>query len=174
MDQVSQNGAELTEQPSRCRFRATFRRVLPQRLVKYRHLRGMSQTALAKAAGIARSTLNAIESGQATDIKLTTLEPVCHALGVSTDALLGYDSTPLVRSPQLRAIEDPEKSVDRTCCACKKQIAARELHLPGECMMELSNSGASDRRIGIAFGLPTPAVTVILREEHAARRRMIF
>ena len=176
MDQNAQPETETSSAPSHRRGNATFLAVLPRRLVKYRELRKVTKTALAKAAGISRTTLNAIESGQLRDIKVTTLERLCHALGVSADALLGYNSVRLVRKPQLRAVDrnPPENAPAHSCATCRKHIGVRELHLPGDCMMELSNAGETDRRIGIVFGLSTPAIALVLREEHEARRRRVF
>lgn len=156
---------------------ATFLQVLPRRLVKYRELRGVTQAQLAKAARISRSTLNAIESGQAQDMKVSTLERLCHALGVSGDALLGYNSVKLVRRPKLRGLE-PDGPVSagnaHLCATCGKRVAARALHLPGDCMMALSDAGASDARIGAVFGLTTATIIFVLREEHEARRHRTF
>jgi len=139
-------------------------------------LRKVSATALAKAAEISRSTLNIILSGQARDMKVTTLERICHALGVSGDALLGYNSVGLVRSPHLHGLDlgGSAFSIARVCATCETQLAARELHLPGDCMMELARKGAKAKRIGQVFGLSTRVIGLVLREEHEARRRRRF
>jgi DNA-binding Xre family transcriptional regulator len=155
----------------------TFLQVLPVRIVKYRELRHVSQGALARAAHISRSTLNLIESGQARDMKVSTLERLCHALGVSGDALLGYNSVKLVRKPHLHGVtpDGPEATaVARFCGTCGARVAARALHLPGDCMLELSDAGATADRIGAVFGLSTAAIEGVLREEHAARRHRKF
>jgi DNA-binding Xre family transcriptional regulator len=166
----------LSSAPNARRAGTTFLQVLPRRIVKYRELRGVSQAALAKAAHISRSTLNAIEGGQASDMKVSTLERLCHALGVSGDALLGYNSVKLVRKPKLHGLTNRDKPGRRAyaCQTCGQKIAARAAHLPGACMMELSDKGATDERIGAVFGLSTPAITLVLREEHEARRHRRF
>lgn len=151
----------------------TFLQVLPRRIVKYRELRAVSQSALAKAAEISRSTLNTIEGGQAVDMKVSTLERLCHALGVSADALLGYNAVKLVRLPALHGLNKggprPFGS-PRTCEVCGVAVAARALHLPGDCILELSDKGATGARIGAVFGLSTKTIEGVLREEHAIRR----
>lgn len=155
----------------------TFLQVLPVRIVKYRELRHVSQCALARAAHISRSTLNLIESGQARDMKVSTLERLCHALGVSGDALLGYNSVRLVRKPHLRGVspDGPEPvAAARSCATCGLLIPARGLHLPGDCMLELSDRGETNERIGTVFGLSSAAIEGVLREEHRARRHRKF
>lgn len=51
---------------------------------------GISQTLLAYKAGISRSALNAIESGQNRDLRVATLVRIAYALDVTPDALLGH------------------------------------------------------------------------------------
>jgi DNA-binding Xre family transcriptional regulator len=50
----------------------------------------MSQTFLAYRAGISRSALNAIESGQNRDLRLATVIRIAEALEATPDQLLGY------------------------------------------------------------------------------------
>lgn len=163
----------LTDVPNARRARTTFLQVLPRRIVKYRELRAVSQSALAKAAHVSRSTLNMIESGHATDMKVSTLERLCHALGVSGDALLGYNSV-LVRNPLLHGLSargtDPALGVAHSCAICACKIGPRELHLPGDCMLELADNGATSTRIGALFGLRTDVVDWILFAEGRTRR----
>jgi transcriptional regulator with XRE-family HTH domain len=165
-----------SRRPDKSRPSATFLQVLPRRIVKYRELRQVSQAALAKAARISRSTLNSIESGLASDMKISTLERLCHALGVSADAIMGYNSIRLVRSPKLHGLS-PESQLGeglgdaRRCPTCGEQLRPRALHLPGDCMLELADNGESDRRIGIVFGLTALVVAVALKEEREIRRR---
>lgn len=157
--------------------RRTFLHVLPIRIVKYRELRQISQAALARAAGISRSTLNVIEGGQARDMKVSTLERLCHALGVSGDALLGYNSVRLVRNPSLRGISPflaNGGAVARACGICGGAVAARALHLPGDCILGLSDAGVTPARIGVVFGLSPTTVDLILRQEHESRRHRKF
>jgi DNA-binding Xre family transcriptional regulator len=149
---------------------------LPRRIVRFRELRGVNQTELAAAAGISRSTLNVIEGGLAQDMRVSTLERLCLALGVSGDALLGYDTALLIRNPALRGLQQTADgfSAAYICNTCGKNVAARALHLPGDCMVELFNDGASEERIGAVFGLSTSAVRLVLSEEHETRRRRKF
>ena len=50
----------------------------------------MSQAALAKASGVSKSTINALESGQGEDVYVRTVRMLADALGVTVDALIGY------------------------------------------------------------------------------------
>jgi DNA-binding Xre family transcriptional regulator len=177
MPRVDLKHSVLPAAPAKRPTGKTFLQVMPRRIVKYRELRAVTQGALAKAAHIARSTLNLIESGQARDMKVSTLERICHALDVSGDALLGYNSVKLVRKPHLLGVQPdgPEShAVARACAICGAHIAARALHLPGDCMLELSDAGGTAARIGAVFGLSTRAIELVLREEHAARRHRKF
>jgi transcriptional regulator with XRE-family HTH domain len=50
----------------------------------------MSQAGLAKASGVSKSTINALESGQSDDVYVRTVKMLADAVGVTVDALLGY------------------------------------------------------------------------------------
>jgi transcriptional regulator with XRE-family HTH domain len=170
-------GIVLSDLPYKKPANRTFLQVLPRRIVKYRELRAVSQAALAKAAHISRSTLNSIEGGFATDMKVSTLERLCHSLGVSGDALLGYNTVKLVRKPKLKGLSADGplvEAVAQACATCGSKVAARVLHLPGDCMLELSDAGATAGRIGAVFGLSSAAIEGILREGHESRRHRKF
>ncbi len=152
-------------------------RVLARRLVKFRDLRRLSQTALAGRSGVSRKTLNALESGQAADVLVSTLEALGHSLRVTLDALLGQDELPLVRLAAPcdylgRSVSDFVSP--RTCWQCGVSIPARALHPLGECMMAMSDRGRSAASIGAVFGLRAISVESVLRDEHEARRKRRF
>jgi transcriptional regulator with XRE-family HTH domain len=167
--------APTASAPAKRRASTTFLQVLPRRIVQYRELRGVSKAALARAAGVSVSTLKSIESGQAKDMKLSTLEKMCHALGVSADALCGFNDVLLVRNPErhgLIARDDPTLiNPARACQHCGTHIRARAVHLPGSCMMVMFDRHTSPQRIGDVFGLSEQAILAVLREEHTVRSR---
>jgi DNA-binding Xre family transcriptional regulator len=68
------------------------RTVFPQRLVRLRRERWMSQARLARASGLACSTIAAIEVGQTKNMMISTLLALCDALGVTPDYMLGVAS----------------------------------------------------------------------------------
>lgn len=156
---------------------ATFLYVLPRRIVQYRELRRVTQKDLAAATRISKSTLNRIEGGQMPDMLVSTLESICHGLSVTPDALTGYDGMDLVRTPALAALDvrrGGHSPAAWRCETCEAWIAARALHLPGECMMTLADNGSTAARIAAVFGLTERTVESALREEHEARRHRRF
>jgi DNA-binding XRE family transcriptional regulator len=72
----------LSRENRECRAGATFR-ALAIELIRLRKLRGWTQAATAKLAGISRSTYNALESGQATGVMVGTVRRLELALGVA-------------------------------------------------------------------------------------------
>jgi transcriptional regulator with XRE-family HTH domain len=152
-------------------------KVLARRLVKFRDLRRMSQTALAGVSGVSRKNLNSLEAGLAADTLASTIEALSHSLGVTPDALLGYDDLPLVRmtvSHDYAAVNAREFMQGRACQVCGFAVPARTLHPMGECLMSLSDKGHSAVAIGVLFGLRAAGVERLLDDEHEARRRRRF
>jgi transcriptional regulator with XRE-family HTH domain len=62
---------------------------LAQRVKELREARGLSQQALAVAAGLSVSMVSLIEQGQREDPRVSTVQALADALGVSLDVLLG-------------------------------------------------------------------------------------
>jgi DNA-binding Xre family transcriptional regulator len=151
--------------------------VLARRLVKFRDLRRMSQTDLAAISGVSRKNLNSLESGQAGDTLVSTLEALCNPLRVTPDGLLGYDDFPLLRmamSHEHVARNVREYMQPRDCEQCGQTVPGRTLHPWGECMMSMSDSGQSAAAIGAVFGFRAAGVECLLADEHEARRRRRF
>lgn len=59
------------------------------RIKQYRQQNNMSQRQLAEKLGMKQPTLAKIETGTASDIKISTLYRICKQLDVSADWLLG-------------------------------------------------------------------------------------
>jgi DNA-binding Xre family transcriptional regulator len=151
--------------------------VLARRLVKFRDLRRLSQTDLAKSSGVSRKNLNSLESGQAGDMLVSTLEALCNPLRVTPDGLLGYDDLPLLRmamSDEHVAQNAREYMDARVCKRCGQTVPGRTMHPAGECIMAMSDSGSSATAIGVVFGLRAAGVEHLLMDEHEARRRRRF
>jgi transcriptional regulator with XRE-family HTH domain len=55
------------------------------RLRRGRNLKGLSQIKLAKLVGCAKSTISKLENNEVQDPKMSTIVPVCEALGISLD-----------------------------------------------------------------------------------------
>jgi transcriptional regulator with XRE-family HTH domain len=62
---------------------------LPQRLRRLREERGLSQRALARAAGLASATVRHLEAGLRRTISVDTARALARALGVSLTDLVG-------------------------------------------------------------------------------------
>lgn len=132
---------------------------------------------LASHAGVSKSTLDRLESGQASDVLVSTVERLGAALGVTPDALLGYEGGPLVReplTPDLLAASALEQQLPHLCQHCRVNIPASAMHTLGECMMRMSDNGDSDVKIGVLFNVPRTFVEHLLAGEHAARRKRMF
>lgn len=156
---------------------ALFRLTLPRRLIRLRHLHGLSQQCLARQAGLAASTVNEIESGLCRDIKLTTLLHLCARFEVSPDFLLGFDVDEQQADHLVRAKRRPEFLRVRAnthpykCGACDHLLTPAHLHTQGECILTLHERGRSTTYIASFYGLGPASVEHILREEYAALRR---
>ena len=73
---------------------------IPAIVVSWRRLRGMTQEALAKAAGISLSTLKKIEAGRKHGPWLDSLEQICEALGITLLELLAGAERLATQAPQ--------------------------------------------------------------------------
>jgi transcriptional regulator with XRE-family HTH domain len=155
----------------------TFLQVMPARILKNAMLRGVTISQLAKAAGISRSTLNEILAGKRPDVKVTTIERICHALGVSADALFGLNSVELCRTPRAGGIKrwpgQEDWETDVQCPKCKEIVPPRVLHTQTDCMIEMAENGESNSKIGVELGLMTVVVEFALAAHHEAQRHML-
>ena len=64
--------------------------LLGQTLLRLRTQRGLSQTALARKAGVTRSLLSKLEHGTHAGTSLPILQALAHALRCSVATLIGY------------------------------------------------------------------------------------
>lgn len=128
---------------------------IPRMLVRLRGLKGFSQSALAKRAGISKSSLNQIESGLALDLKVSTLIRLCEALHATPDQILGWN---------LASREDE-------CKKCGKRIIAGDEHSVPECMLEMWERFWPVARIASIHGFTVSSVDRILTDQYEIRRR---
>lgn len=153
-------------------FAAIFKSVLPRRLIRLRALHGVSQSALAATCGIAVSTINEIESGQVSDVRLQTLLKICDRYRVSPDWLLGFDEE-LEHARQVaapgHAAHGGVSHVLRKCMVCAKILPPGATHSIGECAVELRARGHALAYIAATFGLTAASVDQILEEEYRIR-----
>jgi len=62
-----------------------------KRLKYYRKARGLTQIQLKEASGVGLGVIGGLESGQRDNITVATLERLARTLGVTLDALAGFD-----------------------------------------------------------------------------------
>ena len=65
-----------------------------KRIKQFREEKGLTQTALAKAVGIAPQTVFKYEKDILTDVPLNKIEKMAAALGISPACLVGWDEAP--------------------------------------------------------------------------------
>jgi len=132
----------------------------------------MSQKDLAIACGLAPSTVNAMESGQSTDMLVTTLSRLAHAVKATPDRLLGYDDPHLDLTRYVISLERPtvrESRESRFCTVCGRALFMGESHTQGECVVELSEHGKTADLLAAMFGFTPASIEFILDEEYARR-----
>jgi transcriptional regulator with XRE-family HTH domain len=63
-------------------------------LATLRKGKDLSQSELARRAGIARVTVNRLENGQSDAVTFATVNALAEALGVDANTFVGFDSAP--------------------------------------------------------------------------------
>lgn len=63
-------------------------------LATLRKGKDMSQSELARRAGIARVTVNRLENGQSDAVTFATVNSIAEALGVDANTFVGFDPAP--------------------------------------------------------------------------------
>lgn len=155
---------------------AVLKTILPQRLIRLRNTHSMSQRALARDAGISRSTIECIESGLAKDVSLRTLLRLCECFDVSVDYLLGFDADPsairallvLAEAPTIRQVRE---GVSAKCPFCDHLLRPGEVHGVGACIMYGDQKGVSRDRLAAVFGMQLSSVDAVLADEYRSMRR---
>lgn len=152
------------------RYYRIFSVSLPEQTIKLRsHLR-WSQTMCARRAGIYRSTLNRIERGVLTDVKLSTLLNLCVALSGRTQEG-EFEPAHMVTLDQITGLDRPTKELVCATCACAIE---GNLHRCTDCVLALSELGHGNGYIAAKLELPVRAVEVIIAEVREARRLKIY
>jgi DNA-binding Xre family transcriptional regulator len=151
--------------------------VLPRRLIRLRHQYRLTEFRLAREAGISPATLSGLESGLATDMRLSTLLKLCRVLGVSPDYLLGLDDHILVRSssPSRRVLGEFGAAGDGrggACAFCGIIPARGDVHVQSECITQLFDGGKPVMHLSALFGLHPASIEQIVRDEYELRRRI--
>lgn len=73
-------------------------KALPERLVRFRKVEGLTQVQIAQKLGISQSTYALYESG-ARNVSLAMLSQIADALNIGADELLGIDAAKSKRGP---------------------------------------------------------------------------
>ena len=128
--------------------------VLPRRVRALRLRLGISQRALALLCGVSPATICELEAGLIIP-KLETLIAVARFLGVSPDALLGWEEYGAGRHT-VRTL---------TCVRCMRTAVRGAVHGVGDCVREMYADGKPVRAIALMHGLSDRAGEVILEEE---------
>lgn len=100
---------------------------MPERVVELLELRGLTQTALARLAGVEQPSINRVIKGKTT--KPRFLHEIAKALGTSTGYLLGEtdDPLPLTMSEPRLAYRGPEP--DQRLAPAAQVVPVREIDL---------------------------------------------
>ena len=146
---------------------------LPHNLIKYRSIRRLSQTALAKEAGVSRRTIKLIENGQRSGVRQETILKLCHTLQVTPNELLGFHKKTHRILPFLdnTSVRDFRDGIVRRCSICERNLERGEQrHMPGECILYLHEEmhftvGA----IAARFDFSMFVIDAILADEHGRR-----
>ena len=72
------------------------KKIFGKKVHQYRRLKEWNQSRLAAKAGCSQSTVSRVESGEASDADLNTIERLANALGVSAWQLLSEDETRVI------------------------------------------------------------------------------
>jgi DNA-binding XRE family transcriptional regulator len=146
-------------------FVPIFRAVLPRRITHVRKLLGLTQAGLARRSRIAVSSLNQIEAGFPSDVRLTTLLKLGHVLRATPDYLCGFDDSDHVRRHQ-------HQHGGAHCATCGhrgRHIAVP--HSQGECIVRMWEAGHSVEYLAVAYGFTVRTIEAILQHESRAIRR---
>lgn len=128
--------------------------VLPRRVRALRDRMGLSQRAFANWCGVSPATICELEAGQVQPT-LTTLIAVCRFLGVSPDALLGWEEYGCGHA-----------ITSLTCERCMRRSVRGALHNVGDCIRDMDADGSTSRGIEMIHGLSRRAVGIILTDPH--------
>lgn len=116
--------------------------LLGSRLAKLRELRGMSLSATADAAGIAKSYLAKLERGEVENPGLKTLDGVARALGVTLADLLAPKNPSTDRPPE-NEVEELERLIATMPPSLRVFIDSVEKREEQELSMDVVRSLAS-------------------------------
>lgn len=144
--------------------------VIPKRIIRLRALRGYSQAKLASVSGVPRSTIAAIETGQAKNIKITTLQKLWTALVVSPNYLFGIEPddglVPAFVASARRTVVAHRTVVEVRCNRCEHVLRQGEPHMQGECIMFAHAAGRSVEYLAAGYGFGMAVIDVILADEY--------
>ena len=148
---------------------------LPQRLIKLRAVRRLSQNALAKLSGVSKGTIAAIENGLAKDVKLSTIRKLCRTFIVTPDYILAYDEESHMARRNAGVAEGRPtvrelRGGGSICARCDRTLRRREEHFLGECIMHIHEDKALSREaLSSRFGFSVHVIDVILADEYSRR-----
>lgn len=145
--------------------------VLPQRLIRMRVIRGLTQRALARLSGVGRTTIIRIESGQITDLKVKTLLRICLRLSISMDHILGLDDNPNIARKLIGASPVLIEAREVICEKCFHRFRRGMQHIPGsgECIMFADAAGRSREYLSATYGFSLEVIEAILGDEYGRR-----
>jgi len=155
------------------KYSTVLKNILPGRLLLLRRIHSLSQKQAARRLGIAVSTLNAIEGGQANDLKFSTLCKMSECFRVSIDYLLGlerqqdlvrgfYDQG-VFRYYTIEIFEDGNSP--RKCFYCGWPLNPHRSHSIPECMLMMHQRNQDYQFIANRFGFSVKGVQTIIEEE---------
>lgn len=144
--------------------------VIPERLKRARTLLRLSQRELAAKVGLSVATLSALEN-HAVDVRMSTVQQLCDALGVSPNYLTGYELQHVPLNGYLPITHDPvncancQTPCDRVlvCPDCGESLTAGEPHPAGECIVLAWQKGTrSFEYLSLRHGIPVEMVSALI------------
>jgi DNA-binding XRE family transcriptional regulator len=132
---------------------------LPRNVAHFRALLKWTQAQLAKASGISRNTISALERGKLVNVQLLTVLALCRpsAFDVTLDQLTGMD-------------RKWDGKTSTPCHRCSGHMDG-SLHRVPDCIVSLYERGFSKRQIATKMEFGILSVRAIIADEYAMKRR---
>lgn len=148
---------------------------LPQRLRLLRSLNDMSQAHLARASGVAESTIAALETGLNSNPNWATITAICEVFEVSYDYLMGIDQMKMIarylRSGSPENCTVRELRIGVKCEVCDHLLKLGEPHGLSACFYHASKNRRSSVMLAASMGIGRATVDQLIQDEADRRNK---